>query len=257
MGTDYSAHIVDTETWSERTRILLDYQEVLGLAFGNAHAIVATLTRGKILRVFDLDGSLLAAMETPSTMWTCEFNADDSLLAGGNWGWTIELFDWRREVCIGTLEGHTSTVWAISFHPRDPRIIASSASDGTVRLFDVLSQRCLLTLGNFANSEVLAVGFSADGTRLCAANSTGRAIVWDIDYFDRHIAAQRDYQARNVDQQPANIRAKPPHALVRSQEWRSTDLNAGERSTSTSVTPERIAVWGETLNPKNSLQPLN
>lgn len=244
MGSDYYVHLVDTDTWTEQSRIFLEYSEPLGLAFGNVSPILATITRGKVVRVFSLDGRLLAAMESLPTMWTCEFNADDSLLAGGNWGWSIELFDWRNEVCIGTLNGHTSTVWAVDFHPRDPRIIASTASDGTVRLFDIYSQRCLLTLGDFANSEVLSVGFSADGTRLCASNSTGRAKVWDIAYYAQHIEAQRGFQMRQRAAAEGRALQANSESGAQAPELPGKSASSGRPDPSAGVLLEKIAAWG-------------
>ena len=254
MGSDYYIHLVDTASWTEKSKIFLEYSEPLGLAFGNVSPIIAAITRGKIARVFSLDGELLAKMESLPTMWTCEFNADDSLLAGGNWGWSIELFDWRNEVCVGALNGHTSTVWAVSFHPRDPRIVASAASDGTVRLFDIYSQRCLLTLGDFANSEVLAVGFNADGTRLCASNSTGRAKVWNIAYYAQHIEAQREFQIRQRAAQDGRPIAANWETRASHSDFQEMLPSFGEPDRSAGLLPDKIAQWGEALRLKTAPQ---
>ncbi len=125
----------------------------------------------------------------------------------------------RTGATKGQLEGYSSTVWSVAFHPRDGRLLASTGADGMVRLFDVDEQRQLLTLDSLTGGEALCVNFSADGSKLCAANSVGVAVVWDLNYFDRHVSGQAEYQARllrdALDRESSNdaARTRPPDAL--------------------------------------------
>eukprot|EP01083_Nonionella_stella_P069988 186964_1 len=53
--------------------------------------------------------------------------------------WNLEL---RSQVCV--FEGHTGTIWAIDFHPKDPSIIATGSNDHTVRIWTARPSPALL-----------------------------------------------------------------------------------------------------------------
>jgi WD40 repeat protein/serine/threonine protein kinase len=247
MGFDQFLHVVDTETWTDRNKFYLGPTELLGMALGNQHPIVATILRNAQLCVWTLDGELLASFDVSSpSAWTADFSPDDSLLAAGNWAWTVEVFDWRAGGRVALLEGHTSTVWSVGFDPADPRVLATTASDGTIRLWDVADERCLLTLGDFANSEGLTVAFSQDGSRLVGANSTGRAIVWDTNYYRRHIAQQLEFQIRTRGAELGDLlRAQPLRDWAAAA--RQADTRTRSNPPSSGVAPETIATWGASL----------
>jgi WD40 repeat protein len=158
----------------------------------------------------------------------------------------VEVFDWRAGGRVALLEGHTSTVWSVDFDPADPRVLATTASDGTARLWDVLDERCLLTLNDFADSEALTVNFNRDGSRLAGANSTGRAMVWDTNYYRRHIAQQLEYQIRTRGPELGErLRAASLRAWA--LEIQPGDARARETTHSAGASVETIASWGESL----------
>jgi WD40 repeat protein len=76
-------------------------------------------------------------------------------------------------------EGHTNSVTCLAFSP-DGRILASSSSDKTIRLWNVASAKVIRILRSPQNSiEYLA--FSPDGAQLASAGSfDGRIYLWDI-----------------------------------------------------------------------------
>jgi WD40 repeat protein/transcriptional regulator with XRE-family HTH domain len=76
-----------------------------------------------------------------------------------------------------TLSGHTGEVWGIAYHP-DGTQLATSSSDGTIKLWDSNSGRELLTLTD--DGPVLFIDYNPDGTRLASAGTDGTAKVWDV-----------------------------------------------------------------------------
>ncbi|MBN8525287.1 MAG: hypothetical protein J0M02_08130, partial [Planctomycetes bacterium] len=65
--------------------------------------------------------------------------------------------------------GHADSFGSLACSP-DGRLIATSAFDQTVRLWDIASGLQVRTLVGHAYSEVTGVGFSADGTRVYSAS---------------------------------------------------------------------------------------
>jgi eukaryotic-like serine/threonine-protein kinase len=248
MGGDHSVHLLDGDTFVERRRILLDGGEMLSVAFGNRSPILATVCREGPLRVFDFDGRTLAEFAYTFSPWCVDFNADDSLVAVGHWGWKVDLFDWREKEPLPSLEGHTTTVWSVDFHPSDPRLLVSCGSDGLVRLFDVQEKRCLLTFRDLEGSEIISVGFDATGRYVAAASSTGSAIRWDLGHFERHIAGQVEYQInRNAgalgdSMQTDEIRRWVAEVRVRDSTRRGLPAEH--------ELADRIAAWGRLLPPE-------
>ena len=52
---------------------------------------------------------------------------------------------------------------------------------------------CFLTLTCFDGWDAITVNFSPDGRRLLMAGENADAQVWDLSYFDRHIAANAEH----------------------------------------------------------------
>lgn len=98
-----------------------------------------------------------------------------------------EVWDWKATVGVpGTVEN------AISMSP-DGRMIATAASDGTIRLWDCtngeLLQNFSRTLGLFGighRGAANAVVFAADGTTLFSSGEDGQIICWDLNNHSRH-----------------------------------------------------------------------
>ncbi|QYS94432.1 hypothetical protein H0G86_001763 [Trichoderma simmonsii] len=77
------------------------------------------------------------------------------------------------------LEGHTSSINAVSFSP-DCQRLASASDDFAVLLWDANTGALLKSL-TAHTSEVLSIAFSLKGERLASGSHDGRVCLWDVD----------------------------------------------------------------------------
>ena len=76
-------------------------------------------------------------------------------------------------------DGHSSRVTAAAFSPDGKRIISGSY-DNTLKLWDVDSGNCLMTLSGH-RLQVTAASFSPDGKRIISASFDKTIKIWDVD----------------------------------------------------------------------------
>ena len=100
---------------------------------------------------------------------------------------------WHNGACRETLVGHTNWVEDIELHP-DGRRLVSTSQDGCAHVWDVATQRSLLTVG--ANSDkILHAAVSPDGK--VVATCADKLHLWDADdgtLLLEHEIADRPYR---------------------------------------------------------------
>ena len=81
------------------------------------------------------------------------------------------------------MKGHTGDVNSVGFN-HDGTKIVSGSSDNTIRVWNVDTGECILTLKGHTN-RVLSVGFNHDGTKIVSGSDDETIRVWDIDVLDK------------------------------------------------------------------------
>ena len=80
---------------------------------------------------------------------------------------------------IATFEDHTAGVNSVAFSLVDATLLATGSRDGTVKLWDVVTQQDIATLEGHM-SGVNSVVFSSDGVTLATGSWDGTVKLWDV-----------------------------------------------------------------------------
>ncbi len=125
---------------------------------------------------------------TAAAGWTlCRLSPDR--IAVGTWSGTIEAFDLQTLTPVQKLVGHTQLVTSLAQGPdlrNHTQSLVSASGDGLIKLWDVSSGTCLLTLSSGAGA-VMRVVASPDHRWLITGHPDGTLRVWDLAYYDPHI----------------------------------------------------------------------
>ncbi|GMV26290.1 MAG: hypothetical protein AMXMBFR58_23210 [Phycisphaerae bacterium] len=190
---DFSFQVLSVPDGQVVAKIPSDRSEPLCAAFSPDDRLIATTTRRGAVNLYDAaTGSLVRELESTglnNIPWTVIFSPDGSRVIAGNWSRHIDVWDTQSGRLVRRLTGHRGLVTDLEFRPREPNILASSAADGQVMLWDlsVDYDTPVLTLDALDGWEVWALDFDDRGRRLVATNSMGTSVVWDLRHFNRHI----------------------------------------------------------------------
>ena len=163
---------------------------VLGVDFSPDGQSLATASRDRIARLWDLQGNPLAVL-TGHQDWVMDirFSPDGQLLATASTDRTARI--WDRQGNEVTVLRHRDRVNAVSFSP-DGNTIATASDDGTVRLWD--RQGNPLWQFRHHKAAVTDLQFSPDGQHLATASVDWSAHVWDLR--DGTVALLQGHQGR-------------------------------------------------------------
>ena len=77
---------------------------------------------------------------------------------------------------IATFDEHTEGVYSVAFSPVDATLLATVSWDGTIKLWNAVTQRNIATL----RSGVRSMVFSSDGATLAIGSWDGTVKLWDV-----------------------------------------------------------------------------
>ena len=111
-------------------------------------------------------------------VFSVAFSADGRLLASGDWGGTVRLWEVVTGKQARVLRGHTAAVSGLSFSP-DGRRALSGSRDKTVRLWEVATGKQERVLKGHAGG-VNGVSFSPDGRLALSGSVDKTARLWEV-----------------------------------------------------------------------------
>ena len=89
----------------------------------------------------------------------------------------VQLWDVATGREIASIKGHGRGVSKVAFS-RDGKLLASGATDSTIKIWDVATQKELRTLSGHT-SPIESIDFSPDGRLLASASDDGSTFIWD------------------------------------------------------------------------------
>jgi eukaryotic-like serine/threonine-protein kinase len=185
--------------------------ETVGVTTNPDRTRLITTNRTRTLQVWDMQThELLRETTEPERLpWRAVLSPDEKLLAAGTWQQTIEIYDAKTMRRLLSVPGSSMLVQMVAFDPTSS-VIAAASAGGEVRVLDASSGQTLAVLARgplqancveFLDERLLMVGFESGDVR-----------VWDLDYYDRHIAGNL----------PARLEAGERAAQVASAEPRAS-----------------------------------
>jgi RNA polymerase sigma factor (sigma-70 family) len=162
--------------------------------------VVATGCNDKAIRLWDMEGNQLRALEGADATSAVAFSPDGRRIVGGQ-GPSVAVWDIQSGRAVAKLAAHTGSVESVAVAP-DGKVLVTAGEDKTVRLWDGATGKELRVL-NGHTQAVLGVAVSPDG-RLIASSSgpkakevpaPGEVIVWDAA-TGKQIAALRGHKDR-------------------------------------------------------------
>jgi len=171
-------------------------QQTLAALFSPEGDRVAVSSRDKQVRVFDLEGNMIWRHHFGDySVWCPAFSADGDLLALTSWAKSITVWNVRSqsESPIVELLGHGSAIWHATFCPADRNLLASASADGSARLWDLTSGRCVASFEEFDDWEALSVDFSRDGSLFMVSTADHSIHIWRVRQIERRVADHLDW----------------------------------------------------------------
>lgn len=135
-------------------------------------------TAGQHVKLWDLDSqNEIATLQHDEYVWALAFSPNGQLLAAGDAGGTIRIWDVATQKAVAQFEGDPVSVYTLVFSP-DGRTLASAGYHGLIKLWTVSDWTLLGTLQN--RGTVYTLDFFPDGKALVSTGH-GAVTLWSVE----------------------------------------------------------------------------
>ena len=191
VGTSIGIWIYDVHSRKEVNFLKSNTYQIDALTFiEDGTKIVSAGVDGPVGRIITWEVKTESSPEKPNVpkignllsgtgyFWASALSNDGNLLAVGNGGGSIHLWDLHKGSKISTFKAHSDNLSGLAFSP-DGSTLASGSYDSKIHLWDVATYKRLQTLTQL--SEAHAIAFSHDGKRVANGNFGGGLQSWDLE----------------------------------------------------------------------------
>ncbi|MBK8096225.1 MAG: protein kinase [Planctomycetes bacterium] len=188
----------------------VDTREILRLVYSGDGTVLATCGRAMATVILcALASGERRTLPLPARPASIALAHDGSLVAAGSWDGEVTVLDVETATPRNRVQVGNDTVWNLTFSPRDRDLLIVAGGAGSVTFLDLECNRPCLTLAAGNAAPGLTLGLGADGATLTMNGEQG-AVLFDLTYFERHLAGNLEPQlARVAAQQPV-----PPQRLA-------------------------------------------
>ena len=171
-------------------RVLAGHTDsVSSVAFSPDGSRIVSGSHDNTLKVWDAASGAELATLTGHWSWVraVAFSPDGRRIVSGSGDKTLKVWDAATGVELATLTGHTDWVQAVAFSPDGSRIVSAAGlrrplgeepGDTTLKVWDAASGAELATFTGHT-SQVNAVAYSPDGSRIVSGSDDKTIKVWD------------------------------------------------------------------------------
>jgi eukaryotic-like serine/threonine-protein kinase len=160
---------------------------IMAVSFGPGGKTVASVSRNKIAKVWDLASKkeVQSVKDFPTETKSLAYAGGQLFVGTGKWDKKKNA--WEGEIKIvsakdgkgaKSLMGHSATIESLAFS-KDGKFLASASDDNTALIWDVAAGKTTQTIKGHTDA-VISASFSPDGKQLVTTSKDKTIRVWDI-----------------------------------------------------------------------------
>jgi WD40 repeat protein len=176
-GRDHTIRV-----WDVRTKMLAgtfpcEAGAIWAIAFSADENLLAAASGDRTLRIWRIDsgGAPIRVIRCPKTVYQLNFSPVGDLIASSGGVWNIASGEQESRFCHDTQAQLLSVCFSA-----DGRLIASSFSDGMIKVQHVGDNRQDTATAHEATNEAWSMSFSPDGNYLATAGGGASIRLWNI-----------------------------------------------------------------------------